>query len=231
MIILPSSLFTNEEAIHPRIHAKLLDRRLGYRIPKIEEKLLKKFSAYDKYVEVSNRKQHYKGTEAWIGLHPQVLQTPYCDIFSALNKLSDLKLNHIVDIGAGYGRIGLILSVLRPESQFTGYEVVKQRQVEGNRIYDKFNTTNAKLILRNVLDEDFDLPEACVYFIYDFSDRNDVNIILRKLNKKTLIKPCFLITRGDRINYLMKNNFNKDWVLYSVIESTDLKIYKSKKAI
>ena len=223
--------FVNQENMHPRMHAKFLDKELGYRIPKIEEKLLKKFSAYDKAVDISNKKQHYQGTETWIGLHPQILQTPYCDIYKALELLSDKDIRHVVDIGAGYGRVGLVLSVLMPEAQFTGYEIVKQRRSEASRIFTKLKLKNSAIELQNVLEDSFEIPEADVFFIYDFSEREDVNIILRKMLERMRNREFYLITKGDRVDYLMKYIFNNEWIKFSNVGDTGLKIYKSANAI
>ncbi len=230
-MILTSDIFKNNNSIHPRVHAKILDKELGYRISKIEEKLLKKYSAYDKPVDASSKKQHYEGPETWIGLHPQILQTPYCDIYKALALLIDFDIRHVVDIGACYGRIGLVLNTIMPNAQFTGYEIIKQRQIEANRIYSKLNLKNSIVELKNVLNDSFEIPAADIYFIYDFSEREDINIMLRKLNETMRGRDFFLITKGDRIDYLMKYKFSRDWTIFSNVDETNLKIYKSTIAI
>ncbi len=228
MEVISNHTFSNMEKRHPRLHAKAVDKLLGYKISKIEVKLLQKYRAYDRDDDASNRKQHYKGTQTWIGLHPQALQTPYCDIYDALKKLDDAQIDHVVDIGAGYGRVGLVLSVLRPEAKFTGYEIVRPRQVEGNRVFSKLGLHNSEIELRNVLESDFQLPEADVYFIYDFSEREDLFLILEQLSRKVLNKKFYLIMRGDRVDHLMKHNFNHIWQCSMNLHSSDLKIYTSK---
>jgi len=226
--ILSHSMLANNSSEHPRLHAKNLDKILGYKIPKIEVKLLQKYRAYDRLSDDSNRKQHYKGTQTWIGLHPQVLQTPYCDIYKTLSLLDHEKIEHVVDIGAGYGRVGVVLSVLYPEAKFTGYEIVKQRQAEGNRVFNKLGILNSDIELRNVLDSEFRLPEADIYFIYDFSEKEDLFQILKSLSTRVNNKRFYLITRGDRVDYLMKNKFKHIWRKYLNIDSSDLEIYISK---
>lgn len=212
---------------HPRLHAKKLDKRLGFKIPKIEVKLLQKYRAYDQQNDDSNKKQHFKGTQTWIGLHPQALQTPYCDIYEALVQLNKSEVEHVVDIGSGYGRVGIVLSVLYPDAKFTGFEIVKQRQVEGNRIFNKLGIINSEIKLKNVLDLEFTMPEADIYFIYDFSEHDDVSSILKKLGQQMQNKKCYLIARGDRVDYLMKNNFKHIWRKHLSVSSSDLNIYTS----
>lgn len=225
---LSKKLISNIENIHPRIHAKKLDKVLGFKIPKIEVKLSQKYRAYDRTNDESNRKQHYQGTQAWIGLHPQVLQTPYCDIHEALKLIGESNINHVVDVGCGYGRVGLVLSVLKKEAVFTGFEIIKKRQEEGLRVFKNLELENAKIELKNVLDEDFKMPIADVYFIYDFSEREDITQILEQLESLKTDKDFYLITRGDRIDFLMKNKFRHVWKKLYSLESSDLNIFSSK---
>lgn len=226
--ILTHSLINNNEKDHPRVHAKKLDKVLGYKIPKIEVKLLQKYRSYDRFNDDSNRKQHYKGTQTWIGLHPQILQTPYCDIYEAILSIENFEIKHVVDIGAGYGRVGIVLSVIKPEAKFTGYEILKQRQLEGNRVYEKLGLRNSDIELENVLDRNFNLPEADIYFIYDFSDEEDVFQILEVLSRRIKEKKFYLIARGERVDFLMKHQFKNTWEVYKNLGSSELIIYTSK---
>lgn len=224
-VLINHSVLKNLSGEHPRLHAKSLDRVLGYKIPKIEVKLLQKYRAYDQQNDDSSKKQHYKGTQTWIGLHPQALQTPYCDIYEALSLVKDLEIEHVVDIGAGYGRVGVVLSILYPDAKFTGYEIVKQRQLEGNRVFRRLGISNSEIELKNVLSIDFKLPDADIYFIYDFSEQDDILRMLQILSLKSTKKTFYLITRGDRVDYLMKYKFKHIWRLYIDLDSSGLKIY------
>ncbi len=211
--------------MHSRVHAKLLDKYFGYKIPKIEVKLLQKYRAYDQDNDASSKKQHYEGTQAWIGLHPQALLTPYCDIFDALKEIDILEDGHVVDIGAGYGRVGIVLSSLFPRAKFTGYEIVRQRQVEANRVFDKLGLDNAYMSLCDVLDEDFDLPRASAYFIYDFSEQEDIYYILKTLKQRVGDYEFFLITKGDRVEHLLKTKFSSTWSFQYKTSQDGLKVY------
>lgn len=213
--------------IHPRIHAKLLDKKFGFKIPKIEEKLNQKYRAYDRENDTSNRKQHYQGTQTWIGLHPQVLQTPYNNILACLSKLKDISVNTIVDIGAGYGRVGLVMNSVFPESTFIGYEIINKREREGNRIFEKLGMDNCEIRNQNVLEDGFDIPDAEVYFIYDFSEKEDLCQILDKLVKKAKKKKFYLITHGDRIDFLLEKKYKMFWNKNGFIALDNLRIYQS----
>lgn len=219
--------FRRVDEVHPRNHAKWLDRELGYKIPKIEEKLLQKYRAYYKSNDDSNKKQHYEGTQTWIGLHPQALQTPYNDIFDALDLLQEFDIEKVVDIGAGYGRVGLVMNSLFPMARFIGYEILKQRSIEANRVFEKFNLVNCEILLENVLEDDFELPKAQVYFIYDFSEMMDICKILDVLVSRINDYNFFLITKGDRVDYLLNKKYKQFWMANGFLNSGELKIYSS----
>ena len=218
--------FQGESGLHPRIHARNLDKQIGYRINKIEAKLLQK---YRSYCEPSNDggTQHYEGTQTWIGLAPHVLQTPYNHIYDALISLSQYPIEKIVDIGCGYGRVGLVMNSLFPNAEFVGYEILKLRAREANRVYEKLELNNCEVLLENVLDDAFLLPKAQIYFIYDFSEMEDLCVILDELMSRAKDYQFFLITVGDRVDYLIERKYKPFWKTNGFIKQGALKIYSS----
>lgn len=224
-MILSKEVFSNNREVHPRLHAKDVDRLLGYKITKIEEKLVQKYRAYDISNDESSRKKHFSGAQTWIGLHPQILQTPYCDIFKALSMFKGQQIKRVVDIGAGYGRVGLVTKTLFPNAEFLGFEIVEKRQVEGERIIRKFNLENCSINCINVLDKDFILPEADIYFIYDFSTEEDISHILKILSLRIKEYPFSLVVTGDRINNLLKKTYSHVWKNQFQVHNSHLKVY------
>lgn len=222
-----SQTYMSQKGIHPRIQSKRLDRKLGFKIPKIEVKLQQKYRDYYRGNDLSNKKQHFEGTQTWIGLHPQVLQTPYSDIYECLTSLENKDVDNIIDIGAGYGRIGIVANSIFPNASFKGYEIVKKRSDEGNRIFEKWGITDCMVVNENVLEEDFVLPEAQIYFIYDFSEQEDISLILRQIESRTHSKEYFLITKGDRIDSLIDKKYSfKNFKFFKKYK--DMTIYQSQ---
>jgi SAM-dependent methyltransferase len=157
-----------------------LDLKLGFQIDEIEKKIL----------------QHEPHTP-WAGLDPQALQTPYPEIRMILSRL-DLQMNQtIIDLGAAYGRMGLVLAEFYPEVKFIGYEVSKERATEGNRFYSEFQ--HIQLLQADISRTDFIIPVADVYFIYDFGDLESIIRVMDQL-KKISIHGCIrVVGRGRRI--------------------------------
>lgn len=221
------SFYRCEQSWHPQAHSKFLDKKLGYRIPKIENKLLQKYRAYDKPEDGSNEKKHYSGTQTWIGLHPQALQTPYTHILETLKLIQEQEIEKIVDIGAGYGRVGFVMNSVFPEAIFVGFEILKERQNEANRLFEKYDLSNCEMIRQNVLEDDFVLPKAQVYFIYDFSEMDDICQVLDQLSERMREENFFLISRGERINFLIEKKYKEFWKTGGFLECGELKIYSS----
>ncbi len=185
-----------------RNQSKRLDKILGFKISKVEQKLLKKYKAYYS-LDQSGRKQKYQGCETWIGLHPQVLQTPYNEIFDFFEVLKMHNPKSIVDIGAGYGRVGLVMASMFPEATFSGYEIVEKRLEEGNRIFERLELDQCQMYYADLSKESFTPPIADIYFIYDFSDPLDIRKILGQLRAVNENRKAFVIAKGEFIQPIL----------------------------
>ncbi len=171
-----------------KIFSRKLDQLLGLEIEQVEKTIL----LNDPHTP-------------WAGLEPQALQTPYPEIRMMLSIL-DLKVGQtIVDLGAAYGRMGLVIAVFHEGVDFIGYEVSKERVQEGNRVYDQFHAShsvsNAKSI--QLLQDDishtrWNLPDADVFFIYDFGDLESIIRVIDRLKKLATRKSIRVVGRGRR---------------------------------
>lgn len=120
------------------------------------------------------------------------------------------------------------MNAIFPEAKFIGYEILKDRKNEANRIYEKLELQNCSVELQDVLADDFDLPNADIYFIYDFSEMVDVDKILKQIATRMNDQEFFLITRGERVDSLIKSKYRNFWLENGMIKIGNLKIYSSK---
>lgn len=214
-------------------YSKLLDKEIGFRIPQIEQALLKSFRAYNKGVDPQNKKTHYGEAQAWIGLPSEALQTPYSVLSEALQvfKTSSgekkFKLKDVVDLGAGYGRLGFVLHSLFPDCSFTGYEILKERSDEANRIYNKLELKNAHIINKNIALGETEIKNADLYFIYDFSEVDQIILVIDKIlaNHKDIRRPFFLLVRGERIKSTIMHEFSIFWKGKKSIQTKDWSLF------
>lgn len=176
-----------------KAQAVVLDEKLGYQCQRIEHQLLEQ-----------NQKTKNKGQQFWYGLDLQSLQTPYSEIVEMIDHLKPRSGDLWLDLGAGYGRIGVVLGAMMPDVHFIGYEYVSLRVQEGNRIFKKWNMPFSELIQVDLADDHFEIDEADLYFIYDFGSRKDIYKVLEKLRLIAQKRPIRVIGRGRGV---------KNWIL------------------
>lgn len=166
------------------------DLLLGFRIKKIEETLrthalqIKSDSFFDEWGPLL-----HDGAQTWVGLDFQILQSTYHDLYQIFEHIKPRKNETIIDLGAGYGRLGLFLHHFYPETHFLGLELVSERVDEAKRIYHDYQLKNKEMIVSD-LSHLTDLPEGDFYFIYDFGSDEHIKKILNLFKStpgKTLI--------------------------------------------
>lgn len=174
-----------------KVHSAKIDEFLDYRLEEIEKNLMKD----------QNSDQQF-----WIGLDIQIMQTPYSEILSMFHHLNLAKGQKVIDLGAAYGRMGIVMGACYPEVKFLGYEYVAKRVWAGNEVYSHWGFKNAHLVEADLGDPAFEIPDADLYFIYDFGSKKDVYLVLEKLRLKALKKPIQVIARGGGIrNWIMQD--------------------------
>jgi len=189
-------------------HSEIIDQIIGIRPKEIEAELLElgKSVLPDGDLDSWGKRIH-QGHQTWIGLDPNILQTPYAEIFEMLDKIKPLAGEHIVDLGAAYGRMGLVLHYLYPEVSFTGFEYVKNRVDEGNRVFRELGCDKAILIEQDLSDQEFIIPEASVYFLYDYGRPDQIRNTLKVLEKIGDEKNIIVVGRGIACrHYIQKSH-------------------------
>lgn len=213
--MLSKELFKLPKGLHPRIHSQQLDLQFGFNIESIEDELIK-----DQCIE-----KDFNNT--WIGLEPEVLQTPYCEIFDLLSDFEDLESLDIVDFGAAYGRMGIVCECFGNVDSFKGFEVEAKRCNEGNRVFGANRVSKAKLYNENIISHEFEIPIADIYFIYDFSSPSEQKQLLDKLARVFMQRNQILVARGKGINSLILNNYPEFHSLFPAHHTKTLSYYRS----
>lgn len=178
--------------IHSKEQSQKIDELLGLKAIQIEKNLEANDNAKH-FSEVGIEKQ------LWIGLDVQGLQTPYSEILDMLKTIEPKNGEHWIDLGAGYGRMGYVMGFIYPEVKFTGFEIVQERVLEGEKVFKQWNIQNARLVCADIAAMTFTLPIADVYFIYDFGTQKDIEQCMESLKKIAKQKKITVIARGRGI--------------------------------
>lgn len=198
-----------------------IDLMLGFKVKHIEEILQAKAKqiAPDEQFNQWGPALH-DGAQTWIGLDFQILQTTYHDLKILFDTIGPVSGQRIVDLGAGYGRLGIFLHHFYPRTEFLGLELVKERVNEGNRLLSNLNSYGKKMVACD-LSKISELPEGDIYFIYDFGSLEHIKSILEML-KDTPKK--MLVVKGRIARQLMlKDDFYGEGIKVKRIE--DVYIY------
>lgn len=163
-----------------KAHAIQCDRWLGLDIDKVETELQKRAPV--------------PGVENWAWLSPQSFMTPYIELRSLLEDLKPAPGQTVVDLGCAYARMAFVMQRHFPGVRFTGYEL------EGARVDEVLRKLAPSKVLQveaqDLTAQDFELPRAEFYFIYDFGSQPAIAEILGRLRILAQGAPLTVIARG-----------------------------------
>ena len=178
-------------------HSSSVDKILGFRIRYVEEMLIAEARGFDP--EGSHESWGptlHQGVQTWVGLDAQTLQTPYSEIIRILQLLKIRPYQHVIDLGAAYGRMGVVVGGVYPKNTFTGFEYVKARVEEGMRVYAELGLKRSQLVVQDLFSQDFQLPEADIYFIYDYGQVEHIDHTLKQIAQVARRRPVRVVVRG-----------------------------------
>lgn len=164
----------------------IIDKLIGYEIDKVEQNV-----------------QRNKDYENWSHIGCDRFSTPYEECIEIFSQLRLKKDAILIDLGAAYGRWGIIFELLFPQGIFIGYEIESLRVIEGNRIFKQLGLVKAKLYEKDI--RQISLPKADVYIIYDFGMQKDLVLALEQMKQFT--HSFILIARGGSVRKLIEINY------------------------
>lgn len=195
----------NQEMIS-RQHSSFIDRMLGYEIKENERDMVKKAQALLPQGDYTNfGPSIHGGIQTWVGLDASTLQTPYSELFNILKKLK-IKDELIIDLGAAYGRMGIIVETQFKSARFIGFEAAKERVKMGQDVYEHLKFKRARLWEQDIFQDSFSLPKADVFFIYDYGFKDHILKTLDQCEHVAYEKNIRIVARGLLTQGLIKNN-------------------------
>lgn len=198
--------FDSADYQESQFHSSCVDRILGIPVHSVEQDLREEAKRIQPGGTVESwSKALHQGALTWVGLNPSQLQTPYAELLQLLEALDMNEGESFVDLGAGYGRIGMIMGKHWPKNAFTGFEMAQERVLEGNKAFKRYGLESAKLIASDIAAKSFQLPKADYFFIYDFGSLSDIKKLLAKVEVQADEGRVFsVLARGRGINSLIQ---------------------------
>lgn len=189
--LIPDSSSTYAEA---QIHSEWVDSVLGLETEATEQRIAGRMNAEGSahYQNQSRKEEQY-----WLGLPVRSLLTPYSEIREILTRLPLKPGETVVDLGAGYGRMGFVIGEHYPGVHFVGYEFVRERVEAGQLVLrDRYGQDNLQLYEVDLSDPGFTPIPAAHYFIYDYGSRKAIEKTLQDLRYIARERPITVIGRG-----------------------------------
>lgn len=121
-----------ENYLQAKTQSQEIDRLLGFRCEEVEKSI----------------PTSADGKINWAHLHVQADQTPYSELLEICRYLQPSENQTFLDIGAGYCRLGIILQIYYPLTNFIGYELVPQRIEEAKRVFQSLQLNEGCLLAK-----------------------------------------------------------------------------------
>lgn len=153
------------------------------------------------------------------------VQSSYATILLALRYLNLKKGSIFVDLGSGYGRLGFVLGLLRPDIQFKGYEFMNERVLRSNQICSQLKIEkHVEFLTQDLSQVDFKIPKAHFYYIFDsFTDATYEHII-QQLQTIAEQQNIIVITKGNARLWFK----NKSWSEPQEFNGANLCFFRSR---
>ncbi len=189
-----------------RQHAALIDKIFGLDFKSTENKLVARARSLipNGGHEVWGPAIH-EGRQTWVGLDPHTLNLHYEAFRKMLIQLQPGPGEVIADLGAGHGRLGMVLAGLFPRSHYYGEEYVLERVEEGQRMFERWGIKSAQLKVADLLAPAYRLPKAQYYFFYDYGKPEHIRFTLGQMEELTESWPCKVIAAGTATRSILEH--------------------------
>jgi SAM-dependent methyltransferase len=141
------------------------------------------------------------------------VQSGYSTVLTALNYLNPKQGARFIDLGSGYGRVGLIIGLLRPDIQFTGYEYVPHRvEIARSSSHNLELENHVHFLTQDLSLNEFQIPTAEIYYLYDPFSKETYSHVLSQLVKLSQVQKIFIATKGNARGWLLEVNEKEGWL-------------------
>lgn len=157
------------------------------------------------------------------------VQSGYSNLLLAFHSLALEKDAKVIDLGSGYGRVGLVFSILNPELAFVGYEFVKNRVDVSNKATSFLNLEKGlNYKVQDLSDRSFDLPIANVYYLYDPFTEDTYKYIIKKIIAVGQKQKVSVVTKGNARDWFFKVAKEESWKEPIKLDGGNLCIFNSQ---
>lgn len=166
----------------------------------------------------AQRERLYEGAGAGV-------QTSYSSILLALDRAGIANGARVLDLGSGYGRVGFVIGLLRPDLSFTGYEYVDHRVQDSKAVASRAGLAKVSFETQDL--SAFELPRADVYYMYDPFSRETYAHVLDQLIAFGRESSVTIITKGRANTWVRDALHEHGWSVDETCDSGTVCLFRS----
>jgi hypothetical protein len=156
------------------------------------------------------------------------VQTSYTSVLLALEAIRPAAGASFIDLGSGYGRVGFVIGLLRPDMDFIGYEYVEHRVTHSQACADRAGLSEkVRFITQDLSARDFAIPVADVYYMYDPFSRETYEHVFSQLKKIGRERAITVVTKGRASAWFAETIRGEKWATEPMCDEGTLGIFKS----
>lgn len=171
--------------------------------------------------DLANKERLYEG--AGVGV-----QSGYSTVLTALRCLQPPPGSRFIDLGSGYGRVGFVVGLLRPDMDFIGYEFVQHRVDIASATSNNLGMNHhVHFYTQDLSLKDFQIPEADIYYLYDPFSEETYGHVLSQLVEISQRQSITIATKGNAKAWLMELARREGWPAPEELDSGNLCLFRT----
>lgn len=156
------------------------------------------------------------------------VQSGYSTILLALKEMKAKKGARVVDLGSGYGRVGLVCALLRDDLNFIGLEYVPHRVEVSKRATTHLGLQRRlKFEVQDLSLESFSIPVADIYYLYDPFTYETYQYVLGQIVELSKKQKITIVTKGNARSWLEEISKELGWPSPEIIDEGNLCIFRN----
>ncbi|MCM2282009.1 MAG: class I SAM-dependent methyltransferase [Bdellovibrionaceae bacterium] len=156
------------------------------------------------------------------------VQTSYESILIALADLAPRPHARMIDLGSGYGRVGLVVGLTRPDMDFIGYEYVCHRVEVSRACAERAGlTAQVKYHQQDLADPIFTIPPADIYYLFDPFTQDTYRHVFAQLKDLGRTRAVCVATKGFAQQWFAQAIDDANWEQPLVCDEGTLGIFRS----
>lgn len=172
--------------------------------------------------ELNQSERLYEG--AGVGV-----QSGYSTVLTALKNLNPGVGSRFIDLGSGYGRLGVVIGLLRPDIEFKGYEFVQHRVDTAMATVKSLDLQgHVQFYTQDLSSRKFQIPDAEIYYLYDPFSEPTYRYVLDQLILISHRQRISIATKGNAKGWLVSIAKSRGWPAHQEFHSGNLCLFSSK---